>query len=132
MKSGAAYSWPKTRCSGRPRPPECRCPNIKQFYREDIGKSPQRSNPRALGRRMMMKANEKNNGSAMGLDVGTSRICLALRVGEEYQYKTQLNAFVALPYSRITESVLKKEGVPHSVSGSEIVVHGNESEKFAE
>ena len=79
-----------------------------------------------------MKANEKNNGSAMGLDVGTSRICLAQRVGEEYQYKTQLNAFVALPYSRITESVLKKEGVPHSINGPEIVVHGNESEKFAE
>lgn len=79
-----------------------------------------------------MKANEKNNGSAMGLDVGTSRICLAQRVGEEFQYKTELNAFVTLPYSRITESVLKKESVPHSVNGGEIVVHGNESEKFAE
>lgn len=79
-----------------------------------------------------MKASEKNNGSALGLDVGTSRICLAQRAGEEYQYKTQLNAFVTLPYSRITESVLKKEGIPHSVNGSEIVVHGNESDKFAE
>jgi hypothetical protein len=68
----------------------------------------------------------------MGLDVGTSRICLAQRVGEDYQFKTQLNAFVTLPYSRITESVLKKESIPHAVNGPEIVVHGNESEKFAD
>ncbi|HLJ46481.1 MAG TPA: hypothetical protein VKU01_10765 [Bryobacteraceae bacterium] len=79
-----------------------------------------------------MKRNETTNGSALGLDVGTSRICLAQREGENYQYRTQLNAFVSIPYSRITESVLKKEGIPHSVSGSEIVIHGNESEKFAD
>ncbi len=79
-----------------------------------------------------MKSNEKNNGSSLGLDVGTSRICLAQRNGEDFQFRTQLNAFVTLPYSRITESVLKKEGVPHAVQGAEIVVHGNESEKFAD
>jgi actin-like ATPase involved in cell morphogenesis len=79
-----------------------------------------------------MKSNDKNGGTAMGLDVGTSRICLANRAGDEYQYRTQLNAFVTIPYSRITESVLKKEGVPHTVCGPEIVVHGNESEKFAD
>ena len=80
-----------------------------------------------------MKSSEKNNnGSALGLDVGTSRICLAQRGGEEYQYRTQLNAFVSLPYSRITESILKKEAIPHTVNGSGIVVHGNESEKFAD
>jgi hypothetical protein len=79
-----------------------------------------------------MKSSDKNNGSAMGLDVGTSRICLAQRGGDEYQFRTQLNAFVTIPYSRITESVLKKEGIPHNVNGSEIVVHGNESEKFAD
>lgn len=79
-----------------------------------------------------MKSNDKNNGSALGLDVGTSRVCLAQRSGEEYQYRTQLNAFVALPYSRLTESVLKKEAIPHTVNGAEIVVHGNESEKFAD
>jgi hypothetical protein len=70
--------------------------------------------------------------SAVGLDVGTSRICLARRSGEGFQYETQLNAFVTIPFSRITESVLQKEGVPHSVTGSEIVVHGNESDRFAD
>jgi len=79
-----------------------------------------------------MKSSEKNNGSALGLDVGTSRICVAQRGGEEFEYRTQLNAFVTLPYSRITESVLKKEGIPHNVNGPEIVVHGNEAEKFAD
>ena len=69
---------------------------------------------------------------AIGLDVGTSRVCLAQRVAGEFQYETQLNAFVAIPYSKITEGVLDKEGIPHSVSGPEIVVHGNESDRFAD
>jgi len=79
-----------------------------------------------------MKHSDKVNHSAVGLDVGTSRICLAQRVGEEFQYETQLNAFVTIPYSKMTENVLKKEKVPHTVTGSEIVVHGNESDRFAD
>ena len=79
-----------------------------------------------------MKHNDKVNNSAVGLDVGTSRICLAQRVGEDYQYETQLNAFVTIPYSKMTETVLKKEKVPHTVNGAEIVVHGNESDRFAD
>ena len=80
-----------------------------------------------------MRHNDKtNNNSALGLDVGTSRICLAQRAGEEFQYETQLNAFVNIPFSRMTEGVLKKEKVPHTVSGAEIVVHGNESDRFAD
>lgn len=80
-----------------------------------------------------MRHNDKtNNNSALGLDVGTSRICLAQRAGEEFQYETQLNAFVNIPFSKMTEGVLKKEKVPHTVSGAEIVVHGNESDRFAD
>jgi hypothetical protein len=79
-----------------------------------------------------MLRNDHTTDSALGLDVGTSRICLAQRVGEEYQYETQLNAFVTIPFSKITEGVLQKEGVPHSVTGAEIVVHGNESDRFAD
>ena len=82
-----------------------------------------------------MRHNDKNNNtntSALGLDVGTSRICLAERSGEDFQYETQLNAFVSIPYSKMTESVLKKEKVPHTVNGPEIVVHGNESDRFAD
>jgi len=70
--------------------------------------------------------------SAIGLDIGTSRVCRAQIAGEEFQYETQLNAFVSLPYSKITENILEKERVPHSVLGSEIIVHGNESDRFAD
>ena len=50
-----------------------------------------------------MKSNDRQNQSAMGLDVGTSRVCLAQRAGEAYDFKTQLNAFVTIPFSKITE-----------------------------
>lgn len=79
-----------------------------------------------------MQPNDKANNSALGLDVGTSRICLAQRVGEEFQFQTQLNAFVTVPFSNMTESVLSKENIPHTVSGPEIMVHGNESDRFAD
>lgn len=79
-----------------------------------------------------MRHNEKGNVSTVGLDVGTSRVCLAQRTGEEFQFQTQLNAFVTIPYSKMTESTLLKEKVPHTVSGAEIMVHGNESERLAD
>ena len=69
---------------------------------------------------------------ALGLDIGTSRVCVAQRSGDDFQYDTQLNAFVNIPYSKITENVLQKEHVPHTIAGSDIVVHGNESDRFAD
>ena len=77
-----------------------------------------------------MPHNEKR--SAIGLDIGTSRVCLAQRAGEEFHYETQLNAFVTIPYSKLTENVLRKENVPHTITGPSIVVHGNESDRFAD
>ena len=70
--------------------------------------------------------------SALGLDVGTSRIVIARRAGDDFRFESQLNAFVAIPYSKITEGVLDREKVPHTVQSGQIIVHGNESEKFAE
>ncbi len=78
-----------------------------------------------------MKQTEMNS-AAVGLDVGTSRIVAARRAGDQYEFETQLNAFVTIPFSKITESVLTKESVPHRVEGRDIVVHGNESERFAD
>jgi len=76
------------------------------------------------------------NSTAIGLDVGTSRIVAASKnhgsVGpENFEYDSQLNAFVTIPYAKITESVLERERVPHTTHAGELVVHGNESEKFA-
>lgn len=70
--------------------------------------------------------------TALGLDAGTSRIVLAKKNGADYSFDSQLNAFVRIPYSKITEGVLKKENVPYTVQGNELVVHGNESERFAD
>jgi hypothetical protein len=71
------------------------------------------------------------NSAAIGLDVGTSRIVTASRGQGEIEYDSQLNAFVTIPYARITEGVLERERIPHTTLAGEIVVHGNESEKFA-
>ena len=79
-----------------------------------------------------MKNNDRQNQSAMGLDVGTSRVCLAQQTGEAYDFKTQLNAFVTIPFSKITQNVLTKESIPHSIQGAEIVVHGNEADRLAD
>src|SRR4051794_36600286 len=70
--------------------------------------------------------------TAVGVDVGTSRIVTAHRADNEYCYRTELNAFVELPFSKMTQSVLQYESVLHSLQGNHIIVHGNESERFAD
>ena len=69
--------------------------------------------------------------SAIGLDVGTSRIAAAWRQDKDVRVETQLNAFVTIPFSKMTQSVLKKERIPSLVEGSELTVYGDESERFA-
>jgi hypothetical protein len=69
--------------------------------------------------------------SPLGLDVGTSRLVVARQAEDEFRFESQLNAFVNIPFSKMTENVLKKERVPHAVEGSQMVVYGNESERFA-
>ena len=78
----------------------------------------------------MNKADEYTQ--PIGLDVGTSRIVVARNVDGKYEYDTQLNAFLILPYSKLTVSLLQRESVFHDVKGSEIVVAGNDAQKFAE
>ena len=73
-----------------------------------------------------------NTHSAVGLDIGTSRIVSAVKIEDVYEYKSELNSFITLPLSKMTEQVLKRENVPHAVAGQSIVVHGNESERFAD
>jgi hypothetical protein len=69
---------------------------------------------------------------AIGLDIGTSRIVAACQSETETKFNVQLNAFVNIPHSKMTESVLAKEGIPHSIEGEEILVHGTEAERFAD
>ena len=79
-----------------------------------------------------MSKTEATKNEAIGLDVGTSRIVTARQNKNEFRYDAQLNAFVTIPYSKMTANVLKQEAVPHAVNGDEILVHGNESERFAD
>lgn len=79
-----------------------------------------------------MNKTEATKSEAIGLDIGTSRIVTARQNKNEFRYDSQLNAFVAIPYSKMTANVLKQEAVPHAVDGDEILVHGNESERFAD
>lgn len=68
----------------------------------------------------------------LGLDIGTSRIVVARNADKKYQYDSQLNAFLTIPYSKLAESLLSRENVFHEVQGSEILVAGNDAQKFAE
>jgi Tfp pilus assembly PilM family ATPase len=55
------------------------------------------------------------NQTALGIDIGTSRVVLAQQLDQDYEFKSQLNAFVTIPYNKITQGVLRREGVPHQV-----------------
>ncbi len=79
-----------------------------------------------------MSSNEQTCTQPIGLDVGTSRIVVARREGKKYQFEAQLNAFITLPYSKLTHSLLQREEVFHEVEGEEIVVAGNDAQRFAE
>ncbi len=76
--------------------------------------------------------NKTQSNCTIGLDAGTSRIVVASRSGDEFSFRSQRNAFVAVPFTRITERALKKENVPHLVQGAEILIYGDESERFAD
>ena len=79
-----------------------------------------------------MRTPQTDYTKPLGLDVGTSRIVVARDTGKRYEYEAQLNAFLTLPYSRLAENLLQREGVLHEVEGAEIVVTGNDAQKFAE
>src|SRR5215831_16067294 len=79
-----------------------------------------------------MRTTEQPYTQPLSLDVGTSRIVVARNSGKKYEYESQLNAFLTLPYSKLAESLLQRENVFHEVQGSEILVAGNDAQKFAE
>jgi len=79
-----------------------------------------------------MSKMEQDYTQPLGLDVGTSRIVAARSNDKRYEYEAQLNAFLTIPYSKLAESLLQKENVFHEVHGPEILVAGNDAQKFAE
>ena len=77
---------------------------------------------------------EQQSSLPVGLDVGTSRIVIARNMdkSDQTQYESQLNAFITMPYSKLAESLLAREGVLHEVFDGELVVTGNDAQRFAE
>ena len=73
-----------------------------------------------------------SNASAIGVDIGTSRIVAAFQTDQGFRFESQLNAFVNLPYSKMTETALRKEQVAHTVENFDILVHGSAAERFAD
>jgi hypothetical protein len=66
-----------------------------------------------------------------GLDLGTSRIVLATLNGQKVDFAPQLNAFVEIPYSKMTEQMLGREKILHEVEGAHIYTYGNRADEFA-
>jgi hypothetical protein len=75
---------------------------------------------------------EQEYTQPLGLDVGTSRIVVARSADKKYVYDSMLNAFLTLPYSKLAESLLQRENIFHEVHENEIVVMGNDAQRFAE
>jgi hypothetical protein len=73
----------------------------------------------------------KKTNNVIGLDIGTSRLVSARKQEEDFLFQSQLNAFLPLPFSRMTESILKKENVTHNSENGELVVYGRDCERFA-
>ncbi len=89
-----------------------------------------------IGGHMSDMPNNENQNSGQeaeffGLDVGTSRIVLGSGEFNNVKTQTQLNAFVTVPYSKFTENILRQNKITYQMSGKEILIFGNESEKFA-
>ncbi len=80
----------------------------------------------------MQKTEQVNGQHSIGLDIGTSRIVVARSAEKESHCEAQLNAFITLPWSKLAEQLLTGQNVFHEVHGDEIVVAGNDAEKFAE
>jgi hypothetical protein len=69
--------------------------------------------------------------TALGLDVGTSRIVLA-EGPDGRKTHSQLNAFVTVPYSKMAEDMLKQKNMIYERNGGQdLYVYGNDSDFFA-
>ena len=72
-----------------------------------------------------------SQSAVKGLDLGTSRIVLATPNGQKVNFTPQLNAFVDIPYSKMTEQMLARENILHQTEGSHIYAYGNRADEFA-
>jgi hypothetical protein len=67
----------------------------------------------------------------IGVDVGTSKIVAARRRNKGVETQAQLNAFIPVPFSRFTETILGQNEIPYFRDGDELIIFGAATERFA-
>jgi hypothetical protein len=80
----------------------------------------------------MSRESSNGKGVVIGLDVGTSRVVAVQEKDGKRSVRSELNAFISLPWSKMTEASLARESIPFLVRGGEIIVMGNESARMAD
>jgi actin-like ATPase involved in cell morphogenesis len=74
----------------------------------------------------------KGGAHPIGIDVGTSKVVVARRGGKDVQCGSQLNAFIPVPYSPVTERTIQQQSDIHYYrDGEELVIFGSATERFA-
>ena len=73
----------------------------------------------------------KAGSNPVGLDVGTSKVVAAKRKGKEIDTGAQLNAFIPVPYSRFTETILGQNEISYYREEGELIIWGTATERFA-
>jgi actin-like ATPase involved in cell morphogenesis len=74
----------------------------------------------------------KTSSQPIGLDVGTSKVVAARRGGRDVACTFQLNAFMSVPYSPVTERTIQQQAdIHHFRDGDDILIFGSAAERFA-
>ena len=73
----------------------------------------------------------KAGSNPVGLDVGTSKVVAARRKGKEIDTAAQLNAFIPVPWSRFTETILGQNEISYYREDGELIIYGTATERFA-
>ncbi|HEY7411164.1 MAG TPA: hypothetical protein VII13_10505 [Vicinamibacteria bacterium] len=67
----------------------------------------------------------------LGVDVGTSKVVAARPKGKSVETASQLNAFMVVPWSRVTEKTLSQNEIAYYREGDELVIFGTDTDRFA-
>jgi hypothetical protein len=74
----------------------------------------------------------RTSAQPIGLDVGTSKVVAARRGGRDVACTFQLNAFIPVPYSPVTERTIQQQAdIHHFRDGDDILIFGSAAERFA-
>jgi hypothetical protein len=73
----------------------------------------------------------RSGANPVGLDVGTSKIVAARKKGKDVEALADLNAFIPVPYARITETMLGQNNIQYYREGDELIIYGAATERFA-